>query len=181
MKQVRKPKIHPQYKMSLVGINFRERWNIVQYATKEEICRYIANFEHIKTKKRNNREANTRNSWWEQKMEVVNESTQNVYLRKLWRKRHSESFETKQLYQVQKNIARWSTKLSPTFGDGLNTAYHFDRSRGVLLRKGDIIVLTRVDEMGNLYFSKINDIAAAHLFVFNRDNAHLGFIMPMSA
>jgi len=179
MKKIRKPKVHPEYSINLVGINFRERWNVVLHATKEEICRYIANHEHIK--KSHAKYYNDKFSWWERKKETINESTANIYLRKLWRKRHSESFAKQQLYQVEKNIPRWTTKLGPSFGDGIASSYHFDRHRNFSLSKGDIVVLTKTDEMGNLYFSKINDIAAAHMFAFNRDNANLGFIMPVKA
>ena len=44
---IRKPKKHPVYGMNLVGINFRERWNVLQYATKEELETFIKNFNHI--------------------------------------------------------------------------------------------------------------------------------------
>jgi len=174
---IRKPKIHPKYGLDLVGINFRERWNIVEYATKEELCRYIANYEHINKIKRNYYDK----SWWDQKTAVINQSTQNNYLRKLWRKRHSESFQKDVLYKVSKNIARWSTKLGPTYGDGLATSYHFDRSRQLQLVKNDIIILLKVDELGNLYFAKISEINAPHPYAFNRDNANLGFIVQVES
>ena len=172
---IRKPKIHPVYNINLVGINFRERWNIVEYATKEEIESYIRNFKHIKLA----RQKNWGSTWWELKEKTVNEATQNVYLRKLWRKRHSESFQQDILYRVDKNIARWSTKLGPIGGDGIGTAYHFDRQRNHRLSKNDILMLTRVDEMGNLYFMKASEVDAKHPYVFNRDNAQLSFIIPV--
>ena len=49
---IRKPKIHPKYNINLVGISFRERWNIVEFATKSELETYIANFKHIKKSKK---------------------------------------------------------------------------------------------------------------------------------
>lgn len=171
---MRKPKIHPVYGTSLVGINFRERWNIVQNATKEELETYISNCAHIDNHKRN-----LDDSWWVRKQKTVNESVQNTYLRKLWRKRHSESFQFDVLYRVDRNIARWNQKLAPKTGDGLATSYHFDRDRNFRLCKDDIIVLTKIDEMGNLYFAKIDEIHASHPYVFNRDNGQLGWILPV--
>ena len=173
--KMRKPKIHPVYKTNLVGIGFRERWNVVEFASKDELELYISNFQHIKKSKRESFDK----SWWERRQEIINESTQNIYLRKLWRTRHSQSFEYDVLYRVEKNFQRWSTKLGPATGDGLATSYHFDRTRDIHLSKGDILVLTKTDEMGNLYFAKINEINAKHPYVFNRDNALLGWISPI--
>ena len=174
---IRKPKIHPKWNdINLVGINFRERWNVVEYATKEEICRYIANHEHIKKTRRN---ISTRN-WWERKQAVVNETTQNNYLRKLWRKRHSESFQQDVLYRVDRNIRRWNLKLGPKLGDGLAVSYHFSRDMEGLNRN-DLLVLSKVDEMGNLYFMKADAIDAPNPYVFNRENAQLGWILPIES
>ena len=173
---MRKPKMHPQYNLSLVGINFRERWNVIQHATKDELETYIYNFKHIKETKKN---VMHERDWWARKQSIVNERTQNIYLRKLWRKRHSESFKPDVLYRIDRNIARWMTKLGPKTGEGLATSDHFDRHSAQLLRQGDIVILTKVDEMGNLYFAKISDINAAHPYVFNRDNAQLSWIIPV--
>jgi len=176
---LRKPKVHPKWPdVNLVGINFRERWNIVEYATKEEICRFIANDKHIKKMKGKLQLPGY--SWWERKAAVVDETTQNVYLRKLWRKRHSESFEKDVLYRVERNIRRWNLKLGPKMGDGLAVSYHFDRNTKNL-NKGDILVLTKTDEMGNLYFSKADEIDAPNPYVFNRENAQLGWIREIES
>mgnify|MGYP003141490226 CR=1 FL=1 len=177
---IRKPKVHPQYNINLVGINFRERWNVVEYATKEEICNYISNHNHIKEAKTKTT-SDSRRSWWERRQEIINETTNNNYLRKLWRKRHSESFQKDVLYRVDKNIARWSVKLGPKQGDGLGSSWVFDRHRTQSLKKNDMLMLTRVDEMGNLYFMKVNDVDAKHPYVFNRDNANLSFIVPLDS
>ena len=171
---IRKPKIHPTYGTLLVGINFRERWNVVKYATLQELETYISNFKHIKEEK-----GIRDRHWWDQREAIINESTQNNYLRKLWRKRHSESFQKDVLYRVDKNIARWSVKLGPKQGDGIGSAWMLDRHRTQSLRKNDMLMLTKIDEMGNLYFVKANDIDAKHPYVFNRDNAQLGFVVPM--
>ena len=174
--KIRKPKIHPKWPdINLVGINFRERWNIVEYATKEELCRYIANHEHIKKARR---ESNPSRNWWQRKQAVVNESTQNIYLRKLWRKRHSESFQEDVLYRVDRNIRRWNLKLGPKSGDGIAVSYHFNRDMACL-NINDLLILTKRDDMGNLYFMKADAIDAPNPYVFNRENAQLGWIIPV--
>ena len=47
------------------------------------------------------------------------------------------------------------------------------------LSKGDIVILTKEDEMGNLYFQKIDEIDAPNPYVFNRENVQLGWILPI--
>ena len=173
---IRKPKTHPEYKIDLVGINFRERWNIVEYATKEELETYIANYKHIEVEKRD-----YDRHWWDRRESMINETTQNNYLRKLWRKRHSESFQKDVLYRVDKSIARWSVKLGPKQGDGIGSAWMFDRHRTQSLLKGDILMLTKIDEMGNLYFVKANDVDARYPYVFNRDNVQLSYVLPLDS
>ena len=170
---IRKPKYHPKYGTRLVGINFRERWNVVETATKDEIELYIKNSNHVKQKRRER----TTSSWWEHKSEIINEKVQNIHLRKVWRKRFSESFEQEKIYVLDKTLRRWNVKLGPTSGDGLAVSYNFQRE--TRLMKGDMVVLTKTDELGNLYFSKINEIAAPHPYVFNRDNGNLGWIVPV--
>ena len=171
---MRKPKIHPKYKINLVGINFRERWNIVEHATKEELETFITNHKLTKETKKYGG-----GSWWERKQKTINERTQNTYLRKLWRVRHSLTYKTDKIYRMDRSIARWSTKLGPSSGEGYATSYNFERERKHSLNNGDLLILTKRDEMGNLYFSKINEITAAHPYVFNRDNANLGYIVPV--
>ena len=119
---IRKPKTHPTYGTNLIGINFRERWNIVMFATKDELETYIDNFNHIKHVKRETWGMD----WWTKKEAMVNESTQNIYFRKLWRKRHSESFQKDILYRVDRKIQRWNLKLAPKTGEGIASSYHFD-------------------------------------------------------
>ena len=165
--------------MKLVGVNFRERWNVVEYATKEEICRFISNDKHIKKVKREM--MNTGTNWWERKQATINESVQNTYLRKLWRTRFSQSFSRDVIYRVDRNIARWNTKLGPTSGDGLATSYQYDRNRKYTLSKGDLLTLTKVDELGNLYFAKIDEVTAPHPYVFNKENANLAYVVPVEA
>lgn len=173
---IRKPKYHPIYKISLVGINFRERWNVVKCGTKDEIETYVGNFRHIQKKKREH--LTSKRDWWAEKRSIVNESTQNNYLRKLWRKRHSESFKKEVLYRIDRDIRRWNLKLGPKTGDGIAVSYHFTRQMSGL-SKGDIVILTKEDEMGNLYFQKIDEIDAPNPYVFNRENVQLGWILPI--
>ena len=172
---IRKPKIHPKYNINLVGISFRERWNIVEFATKSELETYIANFKHIKKSKKDI----ALSDWWTRRQSTINESVQNTYLRKIWRKRHSESFKFDTLYRIDKNLTRWQTKLGPVTGEGIGSPYYFDRHRRHVLNKNDIVMLTKIDEMGNLYFTKASEIDAKHPYVFNRENAYLGFILPV--
>ena len=42
-------------------------------------------------------------------------------------------------------------------------------------------MLTKVDEMGNLYFVKADDVDAKHPFAFNRDNAQLSYVVPLDS
>ena len=173
---MRKPKTHPKYGINLVGISFRERWNIVEHATKEELETYSNNVKRIKEIKVLNE-----GTWWERKQKTVNESVQNTYLRKTWRVRHSKTFETDKIYRMDRHIQRYNTKLGPSTGEGYATSYQFERQRKHVLFEGDLVILTKRDEMGNLYFSKVSEITATHPYVFNRDNANLGYIVPVEA
>ena len=65
-------------------------------------------------------------------------------------------------------------------GEGLAVSYHFDRNTKNL-SKDDILVLTKRDEMGNLYFAKANEIDAPNPYVFNRENAQLGWIREIES
>ena len=176
---MRKPKIHPKYGLKLVGINFRERWNVVEFATEKEIQAFVMNTKHISDVRQKYLDSSESMSWWEQKHNIINEVVQNTYLRKLWRTRHSQSFKKDTIYRVDRNISRWNTKLGPVHGEGYATAYQYERTRKHVLNKGDLLTLTKVDEMGNLYFIKINEITAPHPYVFNRDNANLAYVVPV--
>lgn len=173
---MRKPKYHPEYGTRLVGINFRERWNVVLFATKEELETFCINDKYMRDHHWSKFE-----SWWKHKEAVANQNVQNLYFRKLWRQRHSQSFVYDTLYRVDRNIQRWNTKLGPSTGDGIASSYNFDRSRKQLLNKDDLLVFVKRDEMGNVYFNKIDDITAPYPYVFNRDNKQLGYIVPVSS
>ena len=91
---MRKPKIHPRFFINLVGTNFRERWNVVEHATKDELENYISNTKHIKKIKIEHWGKN----WWQQKQMTINESVQNTYMRKIWRIRHSKTYKKDVIY-----------------------------------------------------------------------------------
>lgn len=174
---MRKPKTHPSWGMSLVGINFRERWNVVQFAEKEELEDYIINFKHINR----NVYREPGQSWWDLQQKTINERTQNNYFRKLWRKRYSESFQFEKIYSVGRNIERWNMKLGPRTGCGSAQSYRMQNNRSQLLHKGDLVMLTNKDELGNLYFVKLNEVDAPHPYVFSRDGAQLSYITPLES
>lgn len=185
---IRKPKLHPVYGTNLVGISFSERWNVVQMATKEELNRFIANFNHIKEAKtnyRNNWDKNsTRQSYWEYKSSICDHQVQNNYLRRLWRKRYGETLTSDVIYQIDRKIARWNLKLAPAEHDGTASAWMFRTSGGFVhddLRKGEFLLLTKRDEIGNLYFAKISEIDTKHQFVFSRDSAQIGNLVPIES
>lgn len=176
---IRKPKIHPVYGINLVGINFRERWNIVEYATEEEIKTYVANFRKIAKERHAWRLKNDRTTWWEFNSKIKNQKVENIFFRKVWRIRYSQTFQKNKLYIVDKNIQRWDTKLAPVGGHGMASMYTFDRSNKYVLSKGVILMHIDTDEMGNVYFSRADEINAAHQYVFNRDNKQLSFIVEV--
>lgn len=176
---MKKPKTHPTYGIELVGINFRERWNVVLHATKDEIELYVNNFLQIKEAKKNRR--NNSMPWWEWKQSFANEQVQNIYLRKVWRKRYSETFQQQVLYKMDRTLERYNTKLGPKTENGVGSIYHFDNGRKYSLSSEDIVVLTKRDELGNLYFSKIDEITASNSYVFPRDSAQLAYIIPVEA
>lgn len=172
---MRKPKIHPEYGINLVGIQFGTRWNVVSMATKDEIQKFISNFSHIQEIRRSNRR------WWDKRLNTANETTQNNYFKKLWRKRYGETLQKDVLYRCDRNFGRWDIKLAPSTGEGSASSYIFTRDQSSLYRisKGDILVMTKSDELGNLYFSKINEISSKHLFVFSNTSDHLSFFVPL--
>lgn len=172
---MRKPKIHPRFGISLVGTQFGVRWNVVNMATENELSQYIENQKKIKE---NNRKRRSQ-SYWEWKLKTVNEVSQNTHLKKVWRKRLGETFKENTLYRSDRNFRRWDTKLSPVSGEGASPLYYFDKEREYKISKGDILMLTNTDELGNLYFSKIDSIDAKHSFVFPGTSSFLSFILPV--
>ena len=173
---IRKPKIHPRFGIRLVGINFRERWNVVSMATKEEIERYI---ELDKT-----RTSTVRGDFqnWQQFQSIVSPMrAEQTYLRKTWRLRYGKRFNDGQLYRVDKTIYRYNTKLGIPRNNGTVSPYMVDYNRRCKLEVGNIVVLTAIDELGTLYFSKIDAITDAYSYAFSRDSSQLGSLVPIEA
>ena len=173
---MRKPKLHPEWGMSLVGINFRERWNVVQKATQAELERYI----ELETQKRETPRSNFKD--WGQWMTVTTPMrAEQTYLRKTWRLRYGKAFTDGQLYRVDKTIYRYNQKLGIPRCNGTVSPYQVDRHRRCKLEVGAIIVLTHVDELGTLYFSKIDAITEPYTYAFSRDSSQLGSLVPVEA
>ena len=181
---IRKPRIHPEYGIKLFGTNFQERWNVVQYATETELQHYIKHSDVVKlaNDKYNSRNLTGRN-YWQHQDTVINEKTENVHFRKLWRVRYSKTFDTNKLYKIdKKQIYRWDIKLSSISGIGLCSAYKFKRQPiAMVLNKNDIMIYSHSDELGNVYFLKAGEINAPHLYCFNRENKQLGYFIEVES
>lgn len=173
---IRKPKQHPTYDIPLVGINFRERWNVVQMASKEEVERYI----ELETERKNNPRWNFAN-WSEWITTSAPLRAEQTYLRKLWRLRYGQSFKDGQLYRVDKTIHRYNQKLGLPRCNGTVSPYQVDRDRRCKLGVGSLVVLTYCDELGTLYFSRIDAITDQYSFAFSRDSSQIGSLIPIEA
>ena len=173
---IRKPKHHPTFGTRLVGINFRERWNVVQKATKEEIERYI----ELETEKRATHRSNFSN-WTEWTTVTTPMRAEQTHLRKIWRLRYGQAITEGQLYRVDKTIYRYNQKLGIPRCNGTVSPYQVDRQRRCKLPIGSIVVLTHVDELGTLYFSKIDAITDQYTYAFSRDSSQLGSLVPIEA
>lgn len=173
---IRKPRHHPVYGTRLVGINFRERWNVVQMASAEEIERYIE-----LEKERNGHSRHKFKSWNEWIQTITPMRAEQTYLRKTWRLRFGQSLTDGKLYKVDKTIYRYNQKLGIPRCNGTVSPYQVDRNRRCKLEVGNIIVLTHVDEMGTLYFSKIDAITDQYTYAFSRDSSQLGSLVPVEA
>ena len=173
---IRKPKYHPTYGMHLVGINFRERWNVVLMATKDEILRYI----ELEKEKRATPRSNF-NDWTQWVTKTSPMKAEQTYLRKIWRLRYGKAFNDGQLYRVDKTIYRYNQKLGIPRCNGTVSPYQVDRHRRCKLPVGSIVVLTHVDEIGTLYFSKIDNITEPYTYAFSRDSSQLGSLVPVEA
>lgn len=176
---MRKPKVHPKFGIKLEGINFSERWNIVMMASEAELFDYISNFMNISQAKEERASSNRKESFWVYRANIAESEIRNMHLRKLWRTRYSQNFDKNKLYKIDRKINRWDVKLSPQGGDGLASAYRFQRQDTYRLEKGDILMYTHTDELGNVYFSKACKVSSAHQFAFNRDNKQLASIVEV--
>ena len=165
---MRKPKLHPTHGTDLVGTNFRERWNVVLHATKDELELYIKNEKF----QMDNRRKDFSN-YWEWKAVTSVPKAQNIQLRKLWRIRFANSFESDKLYKVTKTVPRYSQRVGTPGCDGTLRPYEIDREKNYRLNWGDVLVLNHRDEMGTVYFSNIKDIGSKYTYAFARDSALL--------
>ena len=171
---IRKPKHHPTYGTRLVGINFRERWNVVQMGTKEELERYI----ELEKRKRAETRDNFK-SWADWITKITPMRAEQTFLRKTWRLRYGQSLNDGQLYRVDKTVYRYNQKLGIPRCNGTVSPYQVDRTRRCKLEVGNILVLTHVDELGTLYFSKIDAITEQFTYAFSRDSSQLGSLVPV--
>lgn len=165
---MRKPKWHAKYGINLVGINFRERWNVVSHATKEELKLYIDNEKFQFNNKRNQFE-----NYWEWKAITAVPKAQNIQLRKLWRIRFADSFESDKMYKITKAVPRYSQRVGTPGCDGTLRPYEIDRERIYRLEYGDVLVLNHRDELGTVYFSNIKDIGSKYTYAFPRESVLL--------
>ena len=173
---IRKPKTHPTYGMSLVGINFRERWNVVELATKDEIETFIANEKFRKSHPRSSYP-----TYWEWKQKTSIPKAQNINMRKKWRKRYSDSFQYDTMYQVTKSIPRYSLRAGIPSCDGTIRGYETEDRQNFYLKFNTVLVLNHRDELGTLYFSDIKDIGSKYTFAFPRESALLAALVPVEA
>ena len=181
---IKKPKIHPEYGINLVGIQFGIRWNAVLCATKQEIINFINNYISIKkiTKQYWKDRINQTGRWYVLKKATSNPSAENAYYRKLWKVRYSKTFDKSKLYRIdKKSIYRWDTKLSSSSGVGTIPTYLVDRDRKFSLSRNDIMIYSHVDDLGNVFFMKADSIDVAHLYAFSRESRQLQYIIEIES
>ena len=171
---MRKPRTHPTYGTNIVGINFRERWNVVLHATKDELEAYIDNQNFLRSNRRNQYQ-----DYWKWKSITSVPQSQNIQLRKIWRTRHANSFENGILYTVTKSIPRYTQKIGTPRCDGTLRPYQVDRQREYVLAYGDVLVLNHRDELGTLYFTKIQDIGSKYTYAFTNQSSQLCALVPV--
>jgi len=172
---MRKPKQHPLYGMDLVGINFRERWNIVQMATEEEIIEYIKIFNRRK-QEAHAYQMGTYNTLYFSSKEF--NLSRLRHLRKTWKLRYGKNFSAENLYQVDKRINRWSLKVTPPGKDGQVGTWALRNNRNQYnLQVGTILMYSHSCELGNHYFHQAQKLADPHLIVLKPDDANIGSIV----
>lgn len=171
---LKKPKIHKG--ITMTGISFSERWNIVEMATKNELERFIKLW-------RQRRDILTPNKWdWEKRREAIPLQSEMINLRKTWRFRYGSQFHKEQLYRFDRNIASYDIKLSPKDGPGCFSIWSVRRQLPngyVPVRRGTILHYSHKDELGNHYFYNLEYIDSPYLITFKRDDKHLASIIPL--
>ena len=165
--------------ISTKGIRFRERWNIVEKATEKEFKEYI----RLETKISNMRVRDSQTGRWNQSIygKRQNERVKQQYIRKCWRTRYGNEFKKDQLYRIDKKIHRYNCKVSPRGGNGVMGLWTLSRLGNNLggLEKENLVVYSHTDELGMYYFSRVDQIDSAHLYVFKPDDHQLCAIVPL--
>tara|TARA_Y100001938_G_C8097602_1_gene439182 strand:+ start:3254 stop:3790 length:537 start_codon:yes stop_codon:yes gene_type:complete len=175
---MRKPKEH--YGISTKGIKFRERWNIVEMATKEEFKEYV----ELEKKASGISVRDSGTGRWNASFYAKRENfrVQQRYLRKCWRLRYGNQFKEDQLYRVDKIIHRYNCKVSPREGNGVMGLWTISRMGSSNLKgldKNSIIMYSHTDELGMHYFTRADQIDSPHQYVFKPDDHQLCAIVPL--
>ena len=172
---IKKPKMH--FGISTKGIQFRERWNIVEMATKDEFKEFIKIENKI-----NNMSVQHRGKWnWPLHSKREEQRVKQRYLRKCWRLRYGSQFKKDQLYRIDKIIHRYNCKISPRGSNGVMGLWTLRHEQGNLkgLSIGSIIMYSHTDELGMHYFTRVDQVDNPHLYVFKADDHQLCAIVPL--
>jgi len=180
---IRKPLMH--YGISTKGIKFRERWNIVEMATEQEFKEYIKlekKTQKLLAEHRFSTLQGTGGKWnWNYQSRKENSRVQQRYLRNIWRVRYGNQFNKDQLYRIDKKIHRYNCKISPTGGNGVMSLWTLRHGASNIkgLHNGNIVVYSHTDELGMHYFTRVDQIDAAHMYVFKPSDHQLCAIVPL--
>lgn len=174
---IRKPK--ERFGISTKGIKFRERWNIVEMATKQELEEYIK--LEKKTKNIAIRDSKTGKWDWTANLQKENELVKQRYLRKCWRLRYGNQFEKDQLYKIDKRIHRYNCKISPAGGNGIMGLWTLSHGAGNIkgLAINSIVMYSHTDELGMHYFTRADQVDSPYMYVFKPDDHQLCAIVPL--
>lgn len=171
---IKKPREHKG--LSMVGISFSERWNIVEQATKPELKRFIELFHKRKDMLGDNK-------WnWDRRRKTIPLAAEMINMRKTWRMRYGQQFNKEQMYKFDRSIARYDIKLAPKQGPGQFGTWSV---RGELpngfcpVQKNTILHYSHADDLGNHYFYNLEYIDSPYLITFKRDDKHLASIIPI--
>lgn len=171
---LKKPRQH--LGLNLVGIQFSERWNIVEMANKAELERFIFLWKERK-------DILTPHKWdWSKRREAIPLQSEMINLRKTWRLRYGTQFHEGELWRFNRNIASYDIKLSPKDGPGCFSIWSIRSklpSGYVPVEKNTILHYSHRDELGNHYFYNLEYIDSPYLITFKRDDKHLASIVPL--
>ena len=174
---MRKPKEH--FGISTRGIKFRERWNIVKMATKEEFKEFVDLEKKALGIAVRDPQTNKWNASFHAKKE--NYRVQQRYLRKCWRLRYGAQFKKEQLYRIDKIIHRYNCKVSPRGANGVMGLWTISRLgtniKGLVINT--IVMYSHTDELGMHYFTRADQIDSPHQYVFKPDDHQLCAIVPL--